>query len=241
VLIVRSYTSSIISQNAGYYFEHYDSNLKLINKYNFQKRHTSSQKYSVFLGVFTIVKEVKIIEMYYDINEKTYICLANSFNTSDFKLEIKELFRLTRDEIKEYGGFSLSETYYQNVNTKSLTNGSFGSQSDENPFFNFSFSGKSAMDSSSGGNSKMAMVVNKEKNAFSIAINFNNKNDSDMLKIYLFDSQLNKKFEQNFAKEIKGHKYIFQNIDLSEDGNSIYLLSKSFTKEMSNKEKGGKY
>lgn len=241
VLIVRSYTSSLLSQNAGYYFEHYDSNLKLVNEYNFQKRHPTSQKYPVFLGVFTIAKQVKIIELFYDINEKSYICVANSINTIDFKLEVKELFRLTKEEIKQYGGFSLSETYYQNANKKFLTNGSFGSQSNEDPFFNFSFSGKSTMNSSSEGNSKIAMIMNKEKNAFSIALNFNNKSDSDMMKIYLFDNQLNKKFEQNFTKETNGRKYIFQNIDLSEDGNSVYLLSKSYPKELKEKEKGGKY
>ena len=38
VLIVRSYKSSGISPNAGYYFEHYDSNLKLLKEYDFQMK-----------------------------------------------------------------------------------------------------------------------------------------------------------------------------------------------------------
>ena len=242
ILIVRSYKASGISPNSGYYFEHYDGNLKLLNEYDFQIKHPVSQKTPVVLGVFRIENQIRIIEMFYDINEKSYICLANSISADDFVLEKKELFRFTREEIKKYGGFSLSETFYQNANMKSLINGSFGSLSEESPFsFNFSLSGKSEKNSSSGGNSKMALVVNKEKNTFSIVLNFNKKDNSDRLKIYLFDNQLNKKIDRDFTKDTKDRKYFLQNIEVSKDGNSIYLLSKSYPKEMSDKEKGGKY
>jgi len=242
ILIVRSYKASGISPNSGYYFEHYDGNLKLLNEYDFQIKHPVSQKTPVVLGVFRIENQIRIIEMFYDINEKSYICLANSISADDFVLEKKELFRFTREEIKEYGGFSLSETFYQNANMKSLINGSFGSLSEESPFsFNFSLSGKSEKNSSSGGNSKMALVVNKEKNTFSIVLNFNKKDNSDRLKIYLFDNQLNKKIDRDFTKDTKDRKHFLQNIEPTKDGNSIYLLSKSYPKEMSDKEKGGKY
>ena len=242
ILIVRSYKASGISPNAGYYFEHYDGNLKLLNEYDFQIKHPVSQKTPIVLGVFKTENKIRIIEMFYDINEKSYICLANSIGANDFVLEKKELFRFTRDEVKQYGGLSLSETFYQNANMKSLINGSFGSLSEESPFsFDFSFNGKSEKNSSSGGNSKMALVVNKEKNTFSIVLNFNKKDNSDRLKIYLFDNQLNKKIDRDFTKDTKDRKYFLQNIELSKDGNSIYLLSKSYPKEMSDKEKGGKY
>lgn len=241
ILIVRSYKASGISPNAGYYFEHYDGNLKLLNEYDFQIKHPVSQKTPIVLGVFKTENKIRIIEMFYDINEKSYICLANSIGANDFFLEKKELFRFTRDEVKQYGGLSLSETFYQNANMKSLINGSFGSP-EESPFsFDFSLSGKSEKNSSSGGNSKMAMVVNKEKNTFSIVLNFNKKDNSDRLKIYLFDNQLNKKIDRDFTKDTKDRKYFLQNIELSKDGNSIYLLSKSYPEEMSDKEKGGKY
>ena len=59
--------------------------------------------------------------------------------------------------------------------------------------------------------------------------------------MYLFDDNLNKKNEIIYSKEIKDRKYIFQNISLSKDGNSIYLLGKSFTTDQKSKEKGGKY
>lgn len=242
ILIVRSYKSSGISPNSGYYFEHYDGNLKLLNEYDFQIKHPVSQKTPIVLGIFRIENKIRIIEMFYDLNEKSYICIANSISVSDFALEKKELFRFTRDEIKEYGGLSLSETFYQNANMKSLINGSFGAPSEESPFlFNFSLSGKSEKNSSSSGNTKMALVVNKEKNTFSIVLNFNKKDHSDILKIYLFDNQLNKKIERDFTKDTNDRKYVLQNIELSKDGNSIYLLSKSYPKEMKEIENEVKY
>ena len=59
------------------------------------------------------------------------------------------------------------------------------------------------------------------------------------MKIYLFDSQLNKIIDRDYKKDTVDRKCILQNIELSKDGNSIYLLSKSYPSEM--KEKGGKY
>jgi len=242
ILIIRSYKGNGISPNAGYYFEHYDGNLKLIKEYDFQIKHPISQKTPIVLGIFRLENRIQIIEMFYDINEKSYICMANSIRANDFILEKKELFRFTRDHIKEFGGLSLSDTYYQNAKMKNLINGSFGASDETDPFsFDFSFSGKSEKKSSSGGNSKMALFVNKEKNTFSIVINFNKKDNSDMLKIYLFDSQMNKKIDRDYTKDTNDRKYFLQNIDISKDGNSIYLLSKSYPKELKEKEKGGKY
>jgi hypothetical protein len=218
ILIVRSYKSSGISSNEGYYFEHYDSNLKLINEYDFQTIHPSSHKYAVTLGVFKSGNVIRIIEMYYDINQKAYICNANSISKNDFKAESKELFRLTRDEIKQYGGFSLANISYDKSNKKlaSKTNGYFTE--------------------TSGG---IAIIANE--NVFSIAIDLVSKDDSETLKLFLFDAKLNKKIEHIFKKEISDRNYIFQNIDLSKDDNSVYLLSKSRSNEAKNKNEGGKY
>ena len=218
VIIVRSYKSSGISPNSGYYFEHYDSNLKLINEYDFQTIHPSSHKYVVTLGIFKSDNIIRIIEMYYDINQKAYICNANSISKNDFKAENKELFRLTRDEIKEYGSFSLAKMSYDKSNKKlaSKTNGYF-------------------TENSRG----IAIIANE--NVFSIAIDFMSTDNSERLKLFLFDAKLNKKIEHVFKKQIKNSNYIFQNIDLSSDENTVYLLSKSYSKEAKKKDEGGKY
>ena len=44
VFIVRSYAGGIFSSGAGYYFEHYDSNLKLIKEYEYEMKRSDVEK-----------------------------------------------------------------------------------------------------------------------------------------------------------------------------------------------------
>ena len=218
VLIIRSYKGNGISPNAGYYFEHYDGNLKLIKEYDFQIEHPISQKNSFVLGVFRLDKKIQIIELFYDINEKAYVCEANSIRSNDFVVEKNELFRLTRDMLKQYGSFSITNLSYD-ISDKRVSSKTTG-------YFT----------KSSGG---IAIIANE--NVFSIAIDLMGKNNSESLKLFLFDDKLNKKIDRIFTKKISDRKYVFQNIDLSNDGNSVYLLAKSFSKESKTKIEGGKY
>lgn len=239
ILLVRSYEGSFSGRN-GYYIEHYDSNLKLIKEFNYELKHTGTQKYKFALGIFTMLDNLNIVQVFYDINERAYICLAHVINKNDFSTAQKELFRFTREEIKQYGSFELIDSFYNNIQNGLILNGDFASKVSRNTFSLNPFNGKQAINSSSGNNSGIAIVVNKDKNAFSIGIDFNGSK-SEALKLYLFDNKLNKKNELIYSKEIKDRKYIFQNINLSKDGNSIYLLGKSFTTDQKSKEKGGKY
>ncbi|WP_281322972.1 hypothetical protein [Flavobacterium aestivum] len=239
VLIVRSYERSF-SGKRGYYIEHYDSNLKLIKEFDYELKHTGTQKYKFELGVFTMLDNLNIIQVFYDINERAYICLAHCINKNDLNTTQKELFRFTREEIKQYGNFDLSESFFKSFRNDSFLNGDFSSKGNRNTFSLNPFNSKHDTSSSFGNNSGIAIVINKDKNAFSIGIDFNGKK-AETLKLYLFDDKLNKKNDLTYSKEIKDSKYIFQNINLSKDGNSIYLLSKSFTPNQKSKEKGGKY
>ena len=178
ILIVRSYNGKGIFANRGFYFERYDGNLNMLKEFDFQIEHPSSHKYATALGVVKTETVIRIIEMYYDINEKSYICVANSIHKNDFKLERTMLFKLTRDELKQYGSFSLSDICYDK-NDKKLTN----------------------------------------ENSFSIAIDFMSNNSTEALKLLLFDNQLTKKIDRIFIKKVADRKYIYQNIDLSKDGN----------------------
>jgi hypothetical protein len=68
-----------------------------------------------------------------------------------------------------------------------------------------------------------------------------NQKTSDGLRIYVFNSKLEKIIDNTFTKEIKDRNYIFQNIQLSNSGDAIYLLAKSYDKDLRNKKEGGKY
>jgi hypothetical protein len=68
-----------------------------------------------------------------------------------------------------------------------------------------------------------------------------NQKTSDGLRIYVFNSKLEKIIDNTFTKEIKDRNYIFQNIQLSNSGSAVYLLAKSYDKDLRNKKEGGKY
>ena len=218
VLMVRSYRGKGISPNSGFYLEHYNVNLKLVKEFDLETKQLNSQKYQVTLGVYKNNNVIRIIEMYYDIHEKSYICIANSISKNDFKVEKKELFRLTREEIKQYGSFSLANLSFEK-NDKKLA-------SETNGYFSETSNGVSIL---------------AKNNKLAIAIDFMSSNNTETLKVLLFDDHLNKKMERIYKKQIKDSEFVFQNIDLSSDENTVYLLSKSFSKDTKKKEQGGKY
>lgn len=244
VLMVRSYKSNGISNTQGFYLEHYDSNLDLKKEFEFDMKHPNYQKYNMVVGVCAFGNEVQIIEIYYDLNEKTYICQANSI-TEDFITSKKELFRLTKEEIKKIGMFSLEKKFYARSNQvwTNDNSGNINSESDYSKNSNFldflNFSNKGSISKNEVG-SDIIMTVNETNTAFAIAIDFNGK-DSEYLKLYLFDNKLNKKTDTAFTRAIKDRNYLFQNIQITPDGNSIYLLGKSYTDDEKKKTEGGKY
>jgi hypothetical protein len=236
VLIVRSFSSSGFSNNnEGFYIENYDSNLVLNKKFEFEMKHPNYQKFNLVVGICSFANEVQIIEMYYDLNQKVYICQSNCFD-EDFKISKKELFRITNEEIKKIGYFTLESTFYNRMD-RIWTNDNSGKFDEESENF-FSISNK--VDISEKGKSEIVMTVNEANNAFAIALDYHVKN-AEYLKLYLFDSKLNKKIDTGFSREIKDTKYAFQNIQVDPNGNYIYLLGKSYSDSQKKKKEGGKY
>lgn len=203
VLVVRSYLGGMFSNSAGYYFEHYDSNLKLIKEYQLELKYSDFEKQGSVLGLITNNDEVHLINFLYNRNEKAYICSALSGKIEDFNFTKKELFRLKSEEIKSFS------------------------------FFN-SFS--KGFDNDSGAQ----MIINEDKNAFAISVDIADT-ASETHKIFLFDNSLNKKIDHVFKREIKDKKFKYENIDVSKDGNTLYLLGKVKTEEQKKKKEGGKY
>ena len=207
VLIVRSYQGGIFSSGLGYYFEHYDSNLKLLKEYEYQDRQKKGDKktFGYILGVIMNGQEVNMIEYRYDKQAKAFICNALASNINDFNFTSKELFRIDSEQI-ERGGFSF-----------------FGSSS-----------------ASSDRDSGASMIINEDKTAFAITIDIKNK-ASETHKLFLFDNALNKKIDHTFKRDIKDRKFVYENIDVSKDGNTLYLLGKAKTEEAKSKKDGGRY
>ncbi len=196
VVIVRSYAGGVFSGAYGYYFEHYDANLKLIKEFEYD------QKRSSVMGVIVKGDQINIIDFSYIKEDKAYVCSANSANINDFTFTKKELFSLPSEEVKSFTMFSSSSTY----------DGDFGAQ----------------------------MIVNEDRSAFAITVDIADKRQ-ETHKLYLYDTSLNQKFIHTFKRDIKDKKFRYENIDVSKDGNTLYLLGKVYTPEAKKKKEGGKY
>ncbi|WP_284650930.1 hypothetical protein [Flavobacterium terrisoli] len=253
LLLVRSYEGSMVSQATGYYIEYYDDNLKFKRGFEYEMKHPNYQKYNLILGVFTMGSNLHFVEIYYDLNEKMFVCLDNVM-AEDFKITPKELFRLSRDEMKKFGSFNLQQKFY--ARSKEVwTNDNVGAINAESELANLDtyyqifFSGNATgnynystiySNEKAGSGSDIVLVVNETKSDFAIAIDVKGA-ENDGLKLYLFDKDLNKKMDLIYTNEAKDKKCFFQNIQVSDDGNAIYVLAKAYDKDLKKKTEGGKY
>lgn len=201
VIIIRSYFGGVFSSGSGYYFEHYDANLKLIKEFEYEIKYSKAVKQSSVLGVIMDGNNVNIIDFMYEKDQKAYICSAMSSNINDFNFTKKELFRLNSEEIKQFGFFSAA-----------------------------------GFDGDSGA----SMIINEDKSAFAITVDIKDKNN-ETHRLFLFDKDLNKKIDHTFKRDIKDKKFIYENVDVSKDGKTIYILGKVYTDEQKKKKEGGRY
>lgn len=197
IIIVRSYAGGVFSSGYGYYFEHYDSNLKLIKEYEYESKIKKEDKkiYRSILGVIVNGQQINMVEYVYDRKEKLMICNGLTSNINDFDFNSKELFRLSSKDTES-----------------------------------------SSRDSDAGAQ----MIINEDRTAFAITVDMKDKS-SETHKIYLFDKALNQKIDHTFKRDIKDKKFIYENIDVSKDGNTLYLLGKVKTEEAKKKKDGGRY
>jgi hypothetical protein len=242
-LIVRSYNDNGLSNYSGFYIEHVDSNLKIQKTFDFEMKHPNYQKNNIVLGIYSLKNEVKIIEFYYDLKEKSYVCQANII-TDDFQTSKKELFRIPKDKMKETGTISIEKEFFNRTkgNWANDNSGEIKSENDiskNSSFFEISLDGKSEISNDQKG-SDIVMTVNENKGAFAIAIDYNSE-DKEFVKLYLFDNELNKKIDTDFEREIKDKNYKLENIQVSPDGKAISLLAKSYLDTQKEKKEGGKY
>lgn len=201
VFVVRSYFGGVFSSGAGYYFEHYDSNLKLIKEFEYEMKRSEFEKYGSILGVIKNEDQVSLIDFVYNTKEKAFVCSALTSSINEFKFVKKELFKIAYEDVMKSQWF-----------------------------------GENQFDGDSGTN----FILNEDKTAFAITIDIKDKN-KETHKIFLFDNKLNKKIDYDFKRDIKDKKFKYENIDVSKDGNNLYLLGKVYTDEKKMKKEGGKY
>lgn len=228
IIIVRSYKASAISPLNGYYIEKYDANLKLIKEFELKMKNPLSEKNNLVLGVFYTNKKVNIIEIYYDLKEKTYLCRANVVN-ENFDLTKKELFRISKEKMKELGNFNLRQKFFEASN-KCLPNiysGDFNTSTDRE--LSFSLFGNSTIPRTD--NSDISIVINENRTSYSIILDYKNPNQEGFL-LYLFDTDSKQIFYKEELIQSKEESYMFQNFQVSDDGQSVYILAKNYNNKI---------
>jgi hypothetical protein len=201
VIIGRSYRGGIFSSGIGYYFEHYDADMKLLKEYEYEMKYSQVIKQSSVLGIIMDGNNIHLIDFVYNKDEQAYICSSMNADINNFNFVKQELFRLKSDEIKQFGFFG---------------SGSFD------------------------GDSGASMIINEDRTAFAITVDIKDKT-TETHKLFLFDNNLNKKLDHTFKREIRDRKFRYENIDVSKDGTTLYLLGKVYTDEKKKKKEGGKY
>lgn len=232
MLIVRSFQSSV-SVSRGLYIGKYDQLLNKISDFKLDIEHPLSEKYSSVIGVYLKDSKVTVVEVFYDLRSKNFICQAIVID-ENYQIIKKELFRLDKDEVK---GFGIQKIFYEGYDIDAMNEeaGNFKEEDASNEFLSRKTS-KGSFPSSS--RSQILMKINKQKSFFTIGLAYQNGKKS-YVKLFLFDSALEKKLE----KEVEGeqNEVVFQNLELDNDLGVIYLTEKRYSEDLKRKDKGGKY
>ncbi len=85
-----------------------------------------------------------------------------------------------------------------------------------------------------------SMFVNDDNTAFAVNVALKDKN-TETHKIYVFDTKFTVNIEHLFKRTIEDRRFKFENIDVSLDGKTLYLLGKVYTKEKKNSRDGANY
>lgn len=232
LIIVRSFQSAI-SVSRGLYIGKYDQSLNKISEFKFDIEHPLSEKYSSVIGVFLKDSKVTVVEIFYDLRSKNFICQANVID-ENYQITKKELFSLSKDEVK---GFGIQKIFYEGYDLDSMNEeaGNFKVEDASNEFLSRKTSKGSFVSSS---RSEVLMKINEQKSNFTIALTYQNDKKS-YLKLFLFDSALDKKIDKLIEDE--RNDVVRQNLELDNDLEVIYLTEKRYSEDLTEKSEGGKY
>lgn len=194
--------SKIVSKtfsSGGYYIEHYNADMKLIKELNYLPEYHTYEKYKTLVGVVAQSGFIHIIDIQYNLKEKAYLCIAHSANINDLSFTDKELFRLTREQAKDWGPLRLEDIFYTS---------------------------RAVMDDSS----VVSFVTDDQNKAFCIVLSLRSK-DNKTFKIYTFENDLTKKQDTEYSASVGHRDYVLQNINLTDGGNTVYLLGMAHFEE----------
>lgn len=240
LLFIRSAISNKLFEGNSLFIERYSNNLKLIKSFEFVLEYPLHKKNATLIGVFYKDSKVTLINMFYDIKEKAYTCSSTTISIIDKEKQQRELFKISNTDIKKIGGFALSGISKNEENLDLISNneGLFMKTNLEASSYSFSFGFSNKGEVKTLGDSGIAFI--KNESGFAIGLDLNGKKQ-ETLKLYSFDNDFNKTNEFLFENTDKEKRYHFENIGISTDTKSLFVLSKVTDKAAKSKKDGGEY
>lgn len=239
LLFIRSSISGKLFQGTSLFIERYNNKLKLINSFEFVLEYPIHKKNTTLIGVFYKDSKVTLVNMFYDIKEKAYTCSSTTISIIDKEKQHRELFKISNTDIKKIGSFALTGICKNEENLDLIGSNEGLFMKSNSPLISelFDLTKKDEVISSNG-DSGIAFI----KNEFGFAIGLDlNGEKQETLKFYSFDYDFNKTNEFLFVNTDLEKKYHFENIGISTDSKSLFLLSKVTDKVTKSKKDGGEY
>lgn len=185
-ILVRAYYQGLVLRPKGYLIEHYNSDLELVNEYNYKL------KGQEFVEGFFKNGQLNLLFLSYNGAKGQYEYWVHTTPIIDFNFNTKLLVSIASEEVNDPVG--------KNFYNRNFSNG---------------FS--------------TAILFNEEKTGFIISTHHKKGKENKHI-VHLFDTALNKKFEHDFSAEIEEKNYAFENVAISTDLQTAYIIGKAYFK-----------
>ncbi|WP_422858358.1 hypothetical protein ACOKFD_13265 [Flagellimonas sp. S174] len=186
-ILVRAYFQGIILKPKGYFIEHYNGNLDLVEEFNYKLKGKN------FVDGFLKDGKLNLLFLDYNYERGQYEYWVHQSPIKGFDFTRKRLLSLSSEQVNNPVG----KNYYNRNFSKGFTT---------------------------------AILFNKEKTGFVISTH-HKKGKSNKHIIHLYDTNLNKRFEHDFSYSVEEKNYAFENVAISKDGETAYIVGKAYFKK----------
>ena len=186
-ILVRAYFQGLVLRPKGYFIEHYDKDLNLVDEYNYKLRNKD------FIAGFLKNGQLNLLFLEYNYTSSRYEYWVHSSPIIDFNFRPKKLESIQSEEVRNPVG----KNYYNSEFSRGLTT---------------------------------AILFNKEKTGFIISTH-HKKGKSNKHLIHLYGTDLSKKWEYDFSESVEEKNYAFENLAISSDLSSAYIIGKAYFKK----------
>ncbi|WP_375326038.1 hypothetical protein [Flagellimonas sp. GZD32] len=185
-ILVRAYYQGLVLRPKGYLIEHYNSDLELINEFNYKLKGMD------FVDGFLKNGQLHLLFINYNNSKGEYEYWAHSSPIINFNFKEKRILSIASEPVDDPVG----KNYYNRNFTKGFTT---------------------------------AILFNEAKTGFVISTHHKRGKQNKHM-IHLFDTSLNQRFEHDFSVEIEEKNYAFENVAISQDLQTAYIVGKAYFK-----------